>query len=191
MWRTGSLPHGAHLSARPFTSEQNRARTLYAAMSAARIGRILQAVPTAAGSFGSWTESAALTISIKPRRIPLPLTIGELKHSGRRGEEQRKLRHVPCSVPSARTSPCCIKAEALRPPSLHPPIRSCTESLGASPGAEGEDNTGAHAATMATSSYGRSGRADKSGGFIDNRESRVSRLRGRSRPGAIRIAHRS
>jgi hypothetical protein len=95
MWRIGSLPHGAHLSARPFTSEQNRARTLYAATSAARIGRIPLAVPTAAGSFGSRTESAALTISIKPRRIPLPWTIGELKHSGRRGEELARVVVVP------------------------------------------------------------------------------------------------
>jgi hypothetical protein len=83
------------LSARPFTSEQNRARTLYAATSAARIGRIPLAVPTAAGSFGSRTESAALTISIKPHRIPLPWTIGELKHSGRRGEELARVVVVP------------------------------------------------------------------------------------------------
>jgi hypothetical protein len=60
------------LSARPPTSEQNRARTLYAATSAARIGRIPLAVPTAAGSFGSRAESAALPISIKTGRIPLP-----------------------------------------------------------------------------------------------------------------------
>jgi hypothetical protein len=45
-------------------------------------------------------------------------------------------RDVRRSVPSARTSPWCIKAEAPRPPSLHPPNRGCIESLGASPGME-------------------------------------------------------
>jgi hypothetical protein len=75
-------------------------------------------------------------------------------------------RDVRRSVPSARTSLWCIKAEAPRPPSLHPPNQGCTESLGASPGIEGEDNTGAHAATMGTSSYGRPGRADRPVGFV-------------------------
>jgi hypothetical protein len=60
------------LSACPSTSEQNRARTLYAATSAARIGRIPLSVPTAAGSLGSREESAALPISIKTGRIPFP-----------------------------------------------------------------------------------------------------------------------